>query len=393
MNSSRIVLDGWWERDGRSLAAAAVTGMLVIGALYFNGQALLAWFTIMIAAGAHEALGGASKPFMTLLDSVMVFLRFIIMLTQFGLMLAPALILVRRGHTAQVRAYVRLRRVSVLEALLPAVVALALLPVNLFLMNALMDALRMPEMFRELNDEFLSADSVPGFLFLLLVIGVTPAICEEVFFRGYVQRTFERLMGWKSIVLVGIIFGLYHMQPLGLFTLSLLGVLFGYYYYRSRSLIPGMIAHLTNNAVVVYLYYAKPTLGGVSLGTISQIPAGWLPGSLAVAISSIALFHSITRATGREEVLERPPEDTGEETDTVPAPSSAAPVAGEAIMASDIVGPSDQIDASSIQGGETTFTADDAVPEIAPRPSIDASGESTANDGADSDGTESAREP
>ena len=304
---STIHLEGWWERNDRSIAAAAVTGLLAIGALYFNGQTILAYlmFLIIRAVSALTNDDRSADVFFMIRQFAGGF-WILIVVTQFALMLLPTLALVRRGHTRQIREYLRFTAVGPLEIVLPALAAITLIPVNLFITNMFLDLLHMPEVFRELNDILLTAHSLPALIALLAVIGITPAICEEVFFRGYVQRTLERVMGWKSVVLTGVLFGLFHLQPIGLFTLSILGILFGFYFYGSRSLVPGMVAHFTNNAIVVYLYYAKPVIGGVSLGTTSQIPVGWMPASIAFSAACIAMFHVHTRARRRLEILEPP---------------------------------------------------------------------------------------
>jgi uncharacterized protein len=326
MKSTTVLLSGWWERQDRSLAAAAVTGLLVVGAIYFNGQAMLSVAVLALAELLQKGGREADTP-LHVLRALKGVLLLIVMLTQWGLLLLPALFIVRRWHTRQWRAYIRLRAVGPLEILLPMLAGVAMIPMNLFVINFFLNLLQVPEVLREFNDDLLTAGSIPALLYLWLVIGVTPAICEEVFFRGYVQRTFERIMGWKSILLTGVLFGLYHMQPLGLFTLSLLGLLFGYYYHRSRSLIPGMVAHFTNNVVAVYLAYAKPVIGGVSLGTTSQIPIGWMPACIGMSAACIALFHLITRSNRREELLEKP-QPAPEEIIAPVAPASGISVCG-----------------------------------------------------------------
>ena len=301
-----VPLDGWWERKDRSILASAFAGLLGVGVLYFNLQAILLYIMIGIAHLVNAATGTEQNHDMfSILKSILIPVRVSIVVAQFAFILAPTVWIVRRWHSSGVRSYLRLRPAGILEIILPIVATLAMIPLNLYVINLFMDLLGLPEMFRGLNDMLIASSSLPEFLFMVFVIGVTPAICEEVFFRGLVQRTFERLIGWKSVLLTGLLFGLYHMQPLGLFTLSLMGVVLGFYFYSSRSLLPGMVAHFTNNAVIVYLSYAKPVIGGVSLGTTSGIPTGWMPASIVLASASLLLFYVHTRSKRTEEMLER----------------------------------------------------------------------------------------
>ncbi|NUN71156.1 MAG: CPBP family intramembrane metalloprotease [Bacteroidetes bacterium] len=94
----------------------------------------------------------------------------------------------------------------------------------------------------------LLAESLPEMLFVLLVAAVTPAVCEELMFRGLIQRNFTLAYGGKlSFVYTGTIFALYHMNPFWLLPLIALGIYFSFLQYRSRSLWLPIAAHLINN--------------------------------------------------------------------------------------------------------------------------------------------------
>ena len=114
-----------------------------------------------------------------------------------------------------------------------------------------------------------------GFLILainILVFAVIPAVCEELFFRGFLQHTFQRIMSPHiAIILTAFIFSIIHFQVFGLFSRFFLGILLGYFTYYSGSLIPSIIAHFSYNAVsiiVVYYQYLEPQ--GEEIG--SSIP-------------------------------------------------------------------------------------------------------------------------
>ncbi|WP_018128281.1 CPBP family intramembrane glutamic endopeptidase [Balneola vulgaris] len=85
-------------------------------------------------------------------------------------------------------------------------------------------------------------------LLAFIHIGIVPSLFEEVMFRGYIQRALEKSWGIMAGILIsGILFGMYHIQPSNLIPLSVLGILFAYITYVSNSLIPAMVAHLINN--------------------------------------------------------------------------------------------------------------------------------------------------
>lgn len=102
------------------------------------------------------------------------------------------------------------------------------------------------------------AQSLPEMLFVVLVAAITPAICEELLFRGLIQKNFSLGYGSKKgFIIAGTIFGLYHFNPFWLVPLVALGIYFSFLQYRSQTLLLPIFAHLMNNAaaaVSVYFY-------------------------------------------------------------------------------------------------------------------------------------------
>ncbi len=102
----------------------------------------------------------------------------------------------------------------------------------------------------------IAAHSPGEFLFVLLVVGLTPAICEELLFRGLVQSNFEMPMSrTKAIIWTGIIFGAYHLDPFTFVALCALGIYFGYLVSTTGSILVPMAAHFTNNFISAFVYY------------------------------------------------------------------------------------------------------------------------------------------
>ncbi|NLK68859.1 MAG: CPBP family intramembrane metalloprotease [Clostridiaceae bacterium] len=89
----------------------------------------------------------------------------------------------------------------------------------------------------------------------LLLIGVSAGVCEEVMFRGVIQRSFERFGKTSSIVITAFLFGLFHMDFQKLIGTFLLGIIIGFIVYRTNSLYAGMFAHFVNNSIAVLINY------------------------------------------------------------------------------------------------------------------------------------------
>ncbi|MEK6262059.1 MAG: ABC transporter permease subunit/CPBP intramembrane protease [Planctomycetota bacterium] len=99
--------------------------------------------------------------------------------------------------------------------------------------------------------ELMSSKKLPLWL-VLLAFAATPAICEELAFRGFLLSGFRRSgkVG-LAIALSSLTFGIIHMIPQQVFNAALLGVVLGTICVRSRSLLPCVAFHFVYNALAV----------------------------------------------------------------------------------------------------------------------------------------------
>lgn len=97
-------------------------------------------------------------------------------------------------------------------------------------------------------------DGTLGYLATLFLMAVSPAICEEALFRGPILRGLRtRLSPPAAVVVTGLLFGFFHLDIYRLLPASLLGILLGFIVLASGSIVPAMVAHFCNNAVLVTL--------------------------------------------------------------------------------------------------------------------------------------------
>jgi uncharacterized protein len=140
-----------------------------------------------------------------------------------------------------------------------------------------------------LTNMFLKTDSTGGLLFNILLIGVIPAIGEELLFRGIIQRLFTEWTKNKhlAIWITAILFSALHFQFFGFLPRALLGALFGYMLVWSNNLWLPVLAHFINNttAVIAYHLFGKGVINvdPDTIGTQSE-------NQIAAIVSLILLF-------------------------------------------------------------------------------------------------------
>lgn len=95
---------------------------------------------------------------------------------------------------------------------------------------------------------YFSYNLIGKLIFIILLCLVLP-VAEEIYFRGLLYPLFSSHLGSVTgAILTVIIFTLFHMPTINTALFILLsGSIYTWLVYRSRSVIPGIIAHCINN--------------------------------------------------------------------------------------------------------------------------------------------------
>lgn len=106
------------------------------------------------------------------------------------------------------------------------------------------------EIVEKLNDALFMKDN----LFLnICLIALMPAICEEIFFRGFILTSFKynKKSYVGAIIASGILFGIMHMDFIRIIPTSILGMAFAYAVCKTNSIFVSMFMHFLNNGFAV----------------------------------------------------------------------------------------------------------------------------------------------
>lgn len=176
---------------------------------------------------------------------------------------------------------------------LSVILTIAVFPTVTFLgwLNSFVPApafmVEMQESMMQLITKFLQSEN--ALMLGILHIGIVPAVCEEIMYRGYVQRSLEKSGGvWMAIFVSGFIFGAYHLQITNILPLSFLGIMLAYVTYISNSLIPAMVAHLVNNGGQVIASSFYPEMLEETITPETEMP--WFLILVSIIISSAIVY-------------------------------------------------------------------------------------------------------
>ncbi len=119
---------------------------------------------------------------------------------------------------------------------------------------------------------------------VVCALAITPAVCEEVLFRGFVLGSFSRLSTHWAIVLSAILFGLMHVLTSNVLAIerflptTFMGLILGWVAIRSGSLWPGMLLHALHNGLLLSMSHFQDQLKAWNILVVEDehLPIIWL---------------------------------------------------------------------------------------------------------------------
>lgn len=118
---------------------------------------------------------------------------------------------------------------------------------GIFVVNGISELFELQDNNKELYENMLS--TVPG----IITIAVLAPICEELTFRDAIQGYLHRngYKAWHCIIASAMLFGIIHLNPAQIPFAFAMGIFLGWLYYRTGSVMPGIVCHIFNNSIAV----------------------------------------------------------------------------------------------------------------------------------------------
>ena len=126
-------------------------------------------------------------------------------------------------------------------------------------------------------------------VFGIISIAIMAPLVEEMLFRGAIQGYMLR-KGMKplhAILIASAIFGIVHMNPIQIPFAFAIGMIFGWLYYRTGSVVPGIVGHFINNSIAC-IQIATSTKEELNTTTIEWLGTG--PTYALFALSLIVMI-------------------------------------------------------------------------------------------------------
>ena len=134
-------------------------------------------------------------------------------------------------------------------------------------------------------------------VFGIISITIMAPLVEELLFRGAIQGYMLRkgMKPLNAILIASAIFGIVHMNPIQIPFAFAIGMIFGWLYYRTGSVVPGIIGHFINNSIAC-LQMATLTEEEFNTKTIEWLGAGPTYALFAISLAvMIGMFFYLKK--------------------------------------------------------------------------------------------------
>jgi len=116
---------------------------------------------------------------------------------------------------------------------------------------------RLDEHFQNVNlgqlealEEIFSSGAASQRIWLFVAVVIVAPLCEELIFRGFLWRCLQSTLGpLGTLFVTSLLFAVYHIEPLHIIGVLPIGVILGILRLGSKSIVPGILAHLLNNLI------------------------------------------------------------------------------------------------------------------------------------------------
>ncbi|GAB6169510.1 CPBP family intramembrane metalloprotease [Clostridium carnis] len=165
--------------------------------------------------------------------------------------------------------------------LLAVILGISVWLINSGILSSVQNAGFLKEYFESM-EKILAPLAETNLFVSILVVGIVAPFAEEFLFRGVIYKALSKNISIPyTIIIQGILFGIYHGNLIQGVYATFLGIVFGYVTYKTKSLVPAIIIHMVNNTVAT----VAPILIGENLNTTLALSGAIVIGIIGTVLS------------------------------------------------------------------------------------------------------------
>jgi sodium transport system permease protein len=168
------------------------------------------------------------------------------------IIIALPVFLILRISKADIKKTLRLQNTDIRNYFVPIIASIPVVIVAAIISQVINLIYPFPESYLENLQKVINMSNFPLWK-NILIIAVLPGICEELMFRGFIIRGFEKRGFWSAIIITSLLFAVFHLDPFRFIPVGVLGIWMGYLLLKTGSIFVPILAHVLNNSLAVLL--------------------------------------------------------------------------------------------------------------------------------------------
>lgn len=121
----------------------------------------------------------------------------------------------------------------------------------------------------------------PGYILIIFILAVMPAICEEAIHRGAILTSFRSVKKeWVVVLIMAVFFGINHLSFLRFINTAILGATLSYIVIKKNNILLSSLMHFTLNfsastlSYVMTSFLTKASDSGLTGGDVTSLVSG-----------------------------------------------------------------------------------------------------------------------
>lgn len=175
-----------------------------------------------------------------------------LLITEYLIILLPTLLYIKLSGYS-IKEVLRLNRISLKQSIYIIFIVLFSYPIAIFF--NFIGIMVLAKFGQVVSNPVPIPSTLNEYLLSIIIIALTPGICEEAMFRGLIMDSYESLGKRKAIIYSAILFGMFHFNLQNLLGPIFLGIIFGIIASKTDSLLSTILGHTINNTIALTIGY------------------------------------------------------------------------------------------------------------------------------------------
>lgn len=175
-----------------------------------------------------------------------------IIFTQYLVILLPPLLYLRINNK-DFRSFIPLEGAKLKDIFVVALIIIFSYPIAIIL--NFIGIILLEKYAKTIESPIPPLESMSSLFKYIFLIGITPGICEEILFRGFLLPAYSIMGKKRAILITAFLFGIFHFNLQNFLGPMYMGIVLGLIVWKTNSIYLSIMGHALNNIIALLLAF------------------------------------------------------------------------------------------------------------------------------------------